>query len=660
MCTNLKTPVRLRPKLFLLLLFAAACAPAARLPAPAPIPDAPRLPPVPSVRGELDIEVVYPGEGSTVAVRDSTFIFGNVGRGDASLTINGAPVDVAPNGAWLAFLPVPSDGVYRLAATAEGRTVTETRTVEVPAATAAPSAGPLRILEGSASTRGVTTAVRGERIDVSFRGTPGASARLVLPDGTVVPLVERQAVERSAGFMLDEVQAATGVSEYVGTFPLEGHIVPAAADAEVPSLMEGPGYVEQRELQAGEEAMLELARGGEVVRIPLGASIGMLEPMRPRVAVAATARPDSMVIGRRQVGSDQAWDFFWPNGTLLPIDGEASGFYRVRLTSETTAWVSRGDVRLLPPATPQPSGFVGPSIEMIPRGEWVDIRFSMSERLPFRVDPRENRLSIEFYGATGRPAYVGYGPRNEIVELAEWEQVTDELFRFSIDLVRPLWGFRYRWEGSRLILQVRRPPDVDPARPLAGLRIGVDAGHRGSEADVGAVGPTGLREVDANLDVARSLIPMLERAGAEVVAIRTDETIVPLIERPIIAERNDAHLLISIHFNAFPDGVDPFENHGTTNFYFWPHSLDFARHMQRELLVELGLPDRGVRYQNLGMTRTTWMPSILTETLFMMFPEQEAALRNPDVIERIADAHLRAMESFVLQRAAAVNPVPQQ
>jgi N-acetylmuramoyl-L-alanine amidase len=144
---------------------------------------------------------------------------------------------------------------------------------------------------------------------------------------------------------------------------------------------------------------------------------------------------------------------------------------------------------------------------------------------------------------------------------------------------------------------------------------------------------------------------MLRAVGAEVVDIRPDTAIVPLIERPIRAAAENAHMFVSVHFNAFPDGVNPFENHGTTNFYFWPQSLELARHFQREILGAFGLPDRGVRFQNLAIPRTQWMPSVLTETLFMMFPEQEAALRDPRTLDRIAAAHLRAMESFVRERA---------
>jgi N-acetylmuramoyl-L-alanine amidase len=637
-------------------LLVAGCGPA-MLGAPGvPVAGEARLPPAPRATGELRIDVVYPGEGAAVTARDSTFVFGNVGRGDASLTINGAPVQVAPNGGWLAFLPVPADGVYNLSATAAGQTVTATRTVEVPEPVARVEGGALRIAEGSVSPTGVLAGVAGEPIEVRFRGTPGAQARLVLPDGTVVPLTERAAVDRAAGFMLDRIEEGTGIAEYVGVFPLAAHIAATDPEIDPPTLTFGPGYIEQRERQGAQGAFVELVRGAEVVRAPLPAAIGMLDPMRPRVAVAATARPDSTVIGRRGLGADQAWDFFWPNGTLFSIDGEAQGFYRVRLTSDLTAWVAQDDVQLLPEPAARIRGFVGPSMQLTPRADWVEVRFGVSDRLPFRVEPGEWGLTIEFYGATGRTAYLGYGEEDDFVQRVDWEQRTDELFRFNVRLNRPLWGYRYHWDGNSLVLQVRRPPEVDPQAPLRGLHIGVDAGHRSTAGDTGAIGPTRLNESEATLAVTQRLVPMLQRAGATVLDIRPDTGLVPLIQRPIMAARDDVHLLVSVHFNAFPDGVNPFENHGTIMFYYWPHSLEFARHLQREILRELGLPDRGVRFQNLAMTRTTWMPAVLTETLFMMFPEQEAALRDPRTLDRIAAAHLRAMESFVRERAGLVAP----
>jgi N-acetylmuramoyl-L-alanine amidase len=146
-------------------------------------------------------------------------------------------------------------------------------------------------------------------------------------------------------------------------------------------------------------------------------------------------------------------------------------------------------------------------------------------------------------------------------------------------------------------------------------------------------------------------VPMLERRGATITELRPDTATVGLMDRVVMGFESDAHLFVSVHFNAFPDGVNPFENQGTINFFYWPQSVDFARHFQRELVAEVGLPDRGIRFQNLALPRIWWMPSVLTETLFMMIPEHEAALRDERFQQRLAEAHMRAMERFLIQVA---------
>src|SRR5262245_5588371 len=96
-----------------ILAIAAGCqsGPGPSQPSPAPTPGqpttyergivprpAPPLPPVPLVDGPLAPSVVFPSPNQTIPVRDSNFIFGSIGNGRSSLTINGAPVPVAPNG----------------------------------------------------------------------------------------------------------------------------------------------------------------------------------------------------------------------------------------------------------------------------------------------------------------------------------------------------------------------------------------------------------------------------------------------------------------------------------------------------------------------------------------------------------------------------------
>ncbi|HVF41228.1 MAG TPA: N-acetylmuramoyl-L-alanine amidase [Gemmatimonadaceae bacterium] len=105
------------------LSIAAACAPRVQpVPAPVPVPVPPpapvvakapipevnpALPPVPHVTGPLEIKVVYPPANQTIQSRDSNFVFGSIGNGDAGLTVNGVLTPVWPNGSFMAWVANP-------------------------------------------------------------------------------------------------------------------------------------------------------------------------------------------------------------------------------------------------------------------------------------------------------------------------------------------------------------------------------------------------------------------------------------------------------------------------------------------------------------------------------------------------------------------------
>lgn len=647
--------MRFHPAAFVVLALTAACTggrPGTAGPPPAPPPRPPEsvtmtnpgvdppirndLPPVPARTGALRIDVAYPGDNAALTTADSNFIFGSVGTGGATLTINGAPVEVAANGAFLGFLPVPRDGVYRLRATAGGQTAEVERRVRVPAAAAFSASG---INAGSISPRGVISGYPGERVTVRFRGAPGGRAQIRMPDGSTYPLAETRATERAEGFQQDQAVAAREVTEYAGTFPI-------TAPLRVPGDSVRPTLATQ---DAAGPAVIEFAHGTETTRTPLPLNVGVLREGDTRLAVASASRPGSMAIGTAIPGSGTPYHWFFPNGTRLTVTGEREGAYRVRLTSDLSVWVAAGDVRLMPEGAPPAAGTVG-TVRVETEPGYVDVRLVTSERLPFEVRAGERSMEIRVYGAESRANWLHYGTEDPLVRRVEWQQERDDLFVVRMELAEPVWGYRAFWdERGSLVVRVRRPPLMDGARPVQGLRIAVDAGHPPG----GAIGPTGLTEAEANLAISRQLVRMLREAGAEVLETRPDEQPVDLGVRPQRATEWDAHLLVSVHNNAFPDGVNPWEHNGTSVFYNQPQSLGLARHMQRELLREIGLRDLGIARADLALVRPTWMPSVLTETMFLMVPQQEAALRDPAVHERIARAHFRAIEGFLRERMEA-------
>jgi N-acetylmuramoyl-L-alanine amidase len=179
---------------------------------------------------------------------------------------------------------------------------------------------------------------------------------------------------------------------------------------------------------------------------------------------------------------------------------------------------------------------------------------------------------------------------------------------------------------------------------LAGLKIMLDPGH---SKDSGAVGPTGLAEKDANLWIAKELRAILAGKGATVLMTRTGNEDVPLYNRPDTAIKENVDILISIHNNALPDGVNPFTNNGTSAYYYFPQSRPLAEAIHKHLLAQTKLPDNGLYYGNLALTRVSNFPAVLVECAFMMIPEQESLLKKAPFRHKIAQGICDGITEFL-------------
>lgn len=537
-------------------IVAASCAPARSTTTPAPVvvpplvrvavppPTGTKLPPVPDVRGPLQIDVVYPKPDQMLTTRDSNFIFGSVGSGDAALIINGHPVPVWPNGAFMAWLPVPPDNAPRYEL---------------------------------------------------FAGNRADTAHLTLPI-KVPPAPDTTNRQNVVGDTL---------------LPRPDSLTPILAN----------------------------------VYVTLGA---------PASTVNDT---DRVTIARPAPGNGQEYKWFLFPGTVVKITGaqKASGdeFVRIQLDSAQEAWVLRSELQAKNISTTAPNTFLGDStaparqvgaVTLQPGPDWIDVVIPITGPAPpYLVEEADRSLSLLVYGVSNAPV-ISMMPQpsdpyfNSISSTPEGNRV-----RYSINLNRAPYGYLALWQNGTLTFRVRRPPRIaDPANPLRGLTITVDPGH----PPAGETGPTRLYEADGVLQVAMRLRDSLVQHGVNVVMTRTTADPVDLGLRPIISRRANAHAFVSIHLNAEPDGVNPFVTNGSMTLYFWPHSIPLATPTQTALLSELGLHDKGVKYQNLAVARGTWMPSILTEGAYGIMPDQEAAMRTPAYQDAYATAILHGLETY--------------
>lgn len=480
----------------------------------------PGLPPVPPAAGPLAIKVIYPPADHLIQSRDSNFVFGSIGNGEAGLTINGTLTPVWPNGSFMAWLPNPpaDNPAYEIVAR-----------------------------------------------------TPTDSARLVLPVRIAPPVTE----------------------------PVE----PAVPDTVV--LMSPARYA---------------------------ALIG------PATYQSDT---DRVVTGYALTGGIQRW-FLLPN-TVVKVVGKKGADFHVRLDTTKTIRIEPSEIKLLDSIEGPPKQTVASAFKVSDSTEWIDVAIPISARPAYLVEEGPNSITLTLYGTKGptsRQITVKGPEGSHVTSVSSFASGPQMQYIFT--LAGPIYGYQPLWEEGTFTFRVRNPPKINPSDPLRGLKIAVDPGH----PPVGATGPTGLWEPEGTLPVGLMVRDLLQAKGVNVFMTRSTPDPVDLNLRGTLARRENAHAFVSIHFNALPDGVNPFGPHGTATYHYHLHSAPLAAAVQAEEVKQLSLPDNGVKRANFAVVRGTWMPAILVEGAFIMMPDQEAALRTPEYQARYAQGIVDGLEAY--------------
>lgn len=560
---------------------------------------APPLPPIPTLLGPLRLNLVFPDSNQLEPV-DSNFIFGSVGNGHATLTINGTPVPVAPNGTFLGFLPVPPDTAPQYVLVA--RNGADSATLVVPVRVLPP---PLQFpLTGA--------------LVVDSSSVSPASASLALRDDEPVRV---------------SVRAPTNATAWVMAGGKRYNLVNTSGNSFATDVPAG-------RLRSG--GTVYVSRGKDRLHLPV-ARVADADALTQWVSLgdpAAQSDTDATIIGRSTPSGTYKWMLI--PGTIAQETGRNGDNVRVRLDSNLEIWVDSVNVLPLPDGYPSPHRTVG-AMALVPSPDWVDIIFPVSSPPPYLLEQNLTHLTLTLYNTQATPDIIKYLQNDSLVRFLNWVPVASDRVRFDIELTKPPYGYLVLFDSTRgMVLRLRRPPVVSLAHPLAGLTITVDPGHPPG----GAIGPTGLTEAQAVLPIAMKLKDILEARGAHVVMTRTTMDAVDLHLRSVIARRANSAALISIHLNAFGDGVNPFPNVGTSTLYFHPQTEPLARLVQAGMMREMGLRDLGVHYQNIAIGRTTWMPSLICEGAFLMVPEQENAVKVPEFQERYARGIADGVEAY--------------
>lgn len=167
-------------------------------------------------------------------------------------------------------------------------------------------------------------------------------------------------------------------------------------------------------------------------------------------------------------------------------------------------------------------------------------------------------------------------------------------------------------------------------RPGGFTTVVIDAGHGGK--DSGESPNQLLREKDMALDTAKRLQPILRNNGLRTVMTRTGDYFVELDDRVAIADRYGPNaILVSIHYDA----SGGYARGAHTNFWR-PDSHGLAVRVQRHLIGNTGLANRGVVRRVLRLTHNPTVPSILCECGFLTNHSDADLIRTPEFRQRIA------------------------
>lgn len=335
------------------------------------------------------------------------------------------------------------------------------------------------------------------------------------------------------------------------------------------------------------------------------------------------------------------------SNTVLMINGKKGDYFRVALTPEKNVWVRAENVVCYSTINEKMFALVN-DVSVSSDKLYEYIKTPLSFQVPFKVSETLTGLTLELYNIKNNPSDTKLFESDETIKNLAINNVSSEnKSTYFIELQNKLWGYDVYYENNCLVLKIRKAPQIDTNSPLKGLTFLIDAGHGGS--DYGAVGPTGIKEKDINLDISQKLKNTLEQKGANVIMTRTDDSDLGLYERVKIAKKSDALVLLSIHANSLKDGANPYEKHGTSVFFYNAEAAELSKTLRNTLTQDLGMRDDGVCKMSLVLTRPTMPLSVLIEVAYMINPDEYALLIKDEFRQKTAESITKGLEIYIIQ-----------
>jgi N-acetylmuramoyl-L-alanine amidase len=245
--------------------------------------------------------------------------------------------------------------------------------------------------------------------------------------------------------------------------------------------------------------------------------------------------------------------------------------------------------------------------------------------------------------------------------------------------------FLIRGEGfsdSAMIAEEKAPLSDNPIDVIV-----IDPGHGGD--DKGAVGPSGIKEKDITLKIAKDVYKLLKDDGRfKPIMTRQDDIFVPLSARTALANSVGGDIFISIHANAaknkkasgviafsladaktdqaraaatLENSSIKFENINDQKQYktdldftlrdmvqteYLRESVDLADILEKGMVKNTGVESRGVDQAGFFVLDKAYMPAVLLETAFISNKQDEKKLNSDEFQQQTAKTIYDAIVAF--------------
>lgn len=590
--------------------------------------------------------VVYPKPEQPI-FEDSTFLMGSIVAlpPGAHLTINEEPVPLSVHGFFAWKIPVHAGlNPVRLAVRYEASTPPVAQELfalyGVPPLSVLPKTQ-LAIHEETILPSGDVWLSDGDTLTVACSASINAEVNLAIP-GLLTQSIPLRPLNSSLSY-LDTREMIFAEPHWTRQrIPTQGYYQLQIPVSEILRIRQ-PG-VKLTELDETFPLVLQVHHGAQHLEKQLSGRLTLLKKSRAAVINADGAVTRTAPENGARLTPQRA-------DTRVQIDGLLQGWARVRLSRDEAFFVALDDLTFLS-AEPlgQPISLSAIKTSSLSANQsLVNMAFTgqPTYACPVQVEvissetATSNRLQVRLYGVCSQCDFIQYPPQEEgaLIRQIHWRQVAENVLEVWLDLQKPLTGYDYRWKDGQWQFTVKTLPATIPE-----IHVLLDPGHGGTES--GSTGLNGLPEKELNLTVSRLLRDALLAEGFQVSLTRDRDEDLSLPARGQSVMDHQADIVLSIHHNALPDGRDPLKAQGASTFYYQPFSKPLAEALLAGLTDNRGshfnLPNYGLFYDSLYMTRIHQALAVLVEIGFFTYPQEFERLIDPafqrEAVQRLASA----------------------